>query len=243
MMALYVFPVSAKGEELPISQDEIPTNQIVDETTKSTVLASLFQTPLHFVANQGQFPKEVGYYAKSEGVTIYCTEQGLVFGFAEGSISLKFSSDSPVKPEARGELEGKVNYFIGNDPTLWRTEIPTFKEVVYREVYPGIDWVYSGDQRRLKYTFYLQPDSDPNQILMMYDGIEGLWVDETTGELVIQTEWGEMRDATPVAYQEIEGVRKGVDVSFRLIGEKSVGFALGDYYPNFMLALDQATLH
>ena len=254
MMGLYVFPVLAKGEKLPISLDEIPTNQVVAETTKSTMLSRLFQTPLHFVANQGQFHEEVVYYAKSEGATVYCTEQGLVFGFAEGSISLNFSEDRRVKPkswrlrlQARGELKGKVNYFIGNDPNLWRTDIPTFKEVVYPEVYTGIDLVYSGDQRRLKYTFYLQPHSDPDQILMIYDGIESLWVDDATGELVIQTPWGKMRDAAPVAYQEIEGVRKEVDISFRLpvparqtglMGEKIVAFALGDYDPNFMLTLD-----
>jgi len=143
MMVLCVFPVSTRGEELPI--DEIPTNQTVDETTNSTVLAHLFQTPLRFVANQGQLLEEVFYYAKSEGAMVYCTEQGSVFGFAEGSICLKFSSDSHVKPEARGELKGKVNYFIGNEPALWRTDIPTFREVVYREVYPGIDLVYSGN--------------------------------------------------------------------------------------------------
>jgi len=216
MMALCVFPVSARGEKLPISPDEIPINQVVDETTKSTVLARLFHTPLHFVANHGQFPKEVGYYAKSEGATVYCTEQSLVFGFAEGSISLKFSSDRSIRPEAKGELEGKVNYFIGNDPAFWRTDIPTFKEVVYREVYPGIDLVYSGNQRRLKYTFYLRQHSDPDQILMIYDGIESLCVDDETGELVIQTEWGEMRDAKPLAYQKIEGIRK-VDISLRLM--------------------------
>jgi len=82
---------------------------------------------------------------------------------------------------------------------------------------------------------------------MIYDGIESLCVDDATGELVIQTEWGEMRDAKPVAYQEIEGVRKKVDISFclpvparqtGLMGEKRVVFALGDYDPNFMLTLD-----
>jgi len=235
---LLALPSLAKVDVLPISPDEIPNNQVVDETTRLNVLARLFQTPLHFVANCGQFPEEVVYYAKSEGTTVYCTEQGLTFGFAEGSISLKFSSDKCIKPEAQGELKGKVNYFIGNDPTSWQTDIPTFKEVVYREVYPGIDLVYSGDQRRLKYTFYLQPNSEPDQILMIYDGIESLWVDEKTGELVIQTEWGIMRDAKPIAYQEIDCVRKEVDVSFRLIDEKRVGFAFGDYDPNFMLTLD-----
>ncbi len=74
MMGFCVFPVLAKGEELPTSLDESPTNQLVDETTKSTVLARLFQTPLHFVANHGRFSEEIVYYAKSEGATVYCTE-------------------------------------------------------------------------------------------------------------------------------------------------------------------------
>ena len=222
------------GQVEPHTQQEQPIN----ETTKSDLLATFWQTPLHFVANRGQYAEEMIYYAKSEGALVYCTDQGLTFGFAQGHISLKFSSDRPIKPEARGELEGKVNYFIGNDPTIWRQDIPTFKEIVYRAVYSGIDLVYNGDQRRLKYTFYLQPNSDPEKIQMIYDGIEGLWIDGTTGELVIQTEWGEMRDAAPVAYQEIEGVRKEVEVSFRLIGEERVGFALGDYDPNFMLTID-----
>ena len=216
----------------------IPREQPVDESTKSNLLSAFGKVPLHFVANHGQYPDEVVYYAKSEGATVYCTEQGLVFGFAEGSISLKFSEDRRVKPEVRGELEGKVNYFIGNDPASWQTDIPTFQEVVYPAVYPGIDLVYSGDQRRLKYTFYLKPHSDPGHIQMIYDGIEGVCVDDATGELAIQTPWGEMRDAAPVAYQEIEGVRKAVDIVFRLIDEKRVGFSVGDYDPKFSLTID-----
>ena len=134
-------------EYLPIRQE-----QRVDEATKLNLFKAFGKVPLHFVANQGQFPEEVVYSAKSEGATVYCTDQGLVFGFVEGSISLKFSEERRVRPQARGELKGKVNYFIGNDPALWQTDIPTFSEVVYRDIYPGIDLVYSGDQRRLKYT-------------------------------------------------------------------------------------------
>src|SRR5258708_7649029 len=40
------------------------------------------------------------------------------------------------------ELAGKVNYFIGNDPAKWRTNISTYEQVQYKEVYPGIDLVY-----------------------------------------------------------------------------------------------------
>jgi hypothetical protein len=226
----------------------LPQSQPVDEETKSNILSAFWKAPLHFVANDGQLPDEVVYYAKSEGATVYCTEEGLVFGFAEGSISLKFNAiGAPSLSlrakrsnlEARGELSGKVNYFIGNDPALWRTNIPTFAEVVYKEVYPGIDLVYSGNQRRLKYTFYLEPGADATQIEMTYDGIESLSVDDDTGELVIQTQWcPKMRDAKPVAYQEIDGVKREVSISFRLLDEKKVGFSVGNYDPKFRLTID-----
>jgi len=239
-----------KVEYLPIPQNQSVAEGIKSETEflgKTRFLSAFNKLPLHFVTNQGQLDPSVVYYAKSEGATVYCTEEGLVFGFSEGSISLKFNAIAAPSLslrakrsnlEARSKLEGKVNYFIGNDPALWRTNIPTFQEVVYSDVYPGIDPVYSGHQQRLKYTFYLQPGSNPNQILMIYDGIEDVWVDDATGELVIQTEWGEMRNAAPVAYQEIEGIKKVIDISFRLMGEKKVGFAVADYDRNFMLTLD-----
>ena len=210
----------------------------IDEPTKQTVLARLFKTPLHFVPNQGQLDESVIYYAKSEGAIVYCTDEGLTFRFREGSLCLKFSENRKVIPKAQGALPGTVNYLIGNEPALWRTNIPTFGELVYPQVYPGIDLAYTGTQRRLKYTFYVQPGAHPNQILMRYEGIESLSVDTTTGELIIQTPWGKMHDAAPIAYQEIKEKKKAVDISFRLIDKTRVGFSLGAYDPDYPLVLD-----
>lgn len=123
------------------------------------------------------------------------------FDLTATSITLKFSENKRVRPIVQDQLDGKVNYFIGNDHSAWRTSIPTYEKVVYRDVYDGIDLVYNGDQRRLKYTFYLQPNSDPSHIKMIYDGIEGLSIDQETGELILQTPLGEIRDAAPTAYQ------------------------------------------
>src|SRR5262249_9145044 len=59
------------------------------------------------------------------------------------------------QPEVAGgvELPGKVNYFIGNDPKKWRTNISTYAKVKYQGVYPGIDLVYYGNQQQLEYDF------------------------------------------------------------------------------------------
>ncbi len=229
--------VKSSVSELPDPSDQ----QSVDEESKSKVFSAFGKLPLHFVENRGQLDRAVVYYAKSEGISVFCTAQGLVFRnrvFPKNSVSLKFSEKRCVKPEARNKLPGKVNYFTKNDPALWQTGIPTFSEVVYRKVNPGIDLVYSGNQRRLKYTFYLQPNAEPDEIQMIYEGIEGLSIDDATGELVIRTEWGGMRDDAPTAYQEIDGLRKKVKISFRLIGDKRVGFALGDYDANSILVID-----
>lgn len=47
------------------------------------------------------------------------------------------------------ELAGKSNYFIGNDPKKWRTDVPHYAKVKYGEIYPGIDLIYYGNQRQL----------------------------------------------------------------------------------------------
>ena len=63
------------------------------------------------------------------------------------------------QPELVGleELPGKVNYFLGNDPKKWRTNISTFAKVKYKDVYPGIDLVYYGNQGQLEYDFIVAP--------------------------------------------------------------------------------------
>ena len=62
------------------------------------------------------------------------------------------------------ELPGQTNYFIGNDPALWRTHIPTYGSVEYRNIYPGIDLVYYGHAGRLEYDFRVRPGADPSVI-------------------------------------------------------------------------------
>ena len=68
------------------------------------------------------------------------------------------------------ELPGKVNYFIGNDPAKWHTNIPTYAKVQYSEVYPGVNLVYYGNQGQLEYDMVVQPGADPNQIKLAFEG-------------------------------------------------------------------------
>jgi hypothetical protein len=63
------------------------------------------------------------------------------------------------------ELVGKSNYFIGNDPTKWRTNVANYAQVKYQNVYPGVDLVYYGNQSgELEYDFVVAPGADPSAI-------------------------------------------------------------------------------
>jgi hypothetical protein len=66
-------------------------------------------------------------------------------------------ADPHAKVVGMDELPGKSNYFIGNDPKKWRTNVPNYGKVKYSGVFPGIDLVYYGNQRQLEYDFVVSP--------------------------------------------------------------------------------------
>jgi hypothetical protein len=108
------------------------------------------------------------------------------------------------------ELPGKSNYFIGNDPKKWRTNVPNYAKVKYANVYSGVDLMYYGNQGKLEYDFVIKPGSDPRQIaLEVGAGIvpaQGhprgapLRIDGN-GDLVVGTDGGEVVFHKPVVYQ------------------------------------------
>ncbi|MBI1987948.1 MAG: hypothetical protein HYS70_06350 [Nitrospinae bacterium] len=83
--------------------------------------------------------------------------------------------------------------------------LPTYGQVRYRELWPGIDLVYRGQGGRLKYELIVKPGADPRQIRLAYNRIEGMSVNDA-GDPILQTASGDLRDGRLYAYREI--VRK-----------------------------------
>jgi hypothetical protein len=143
------------------------------------------------------------------------------------------------KPLVSGleELPGKANYFIGNDPAKWRTNVPTYAKVHYREVYPGIDLVYYGNQRSLEYDFVVAPGADPRKIALSFKGAERLEID-AQGDLVLHTMGGIIRQHKPVIYQEVDGVRQEVAGGYVRKGKNRIGFKVAAYDSSRPLVID-----
>jgi len=75
-------------------------------------------------------------------------------------------ANAAAKLTGLAELPGKSNYFIGDDPKKWRTNVPNYAKVKYTSVCPGVDLVYYGNQRQLEYDFVVQPGADARQIAL-----------------------------------------------------------------------------
>jgi len=158
------------------------------------------------------------------------------------SVALDFIGASRhVTPEGSGRTDATVNYFMGA-PERWRTNLPTFEAVTYRELWPGIDLAVNGSQGQLKYAFTLAPGTDATTIRMAYSGARGRLTPE--GAVILQTPVGPISDPPPVAYQERDGRLRPVEARFAVIASSddrfTVGFRVGEYDRSLPLVIDPA---
>ena len=119
--------------------------------------------------------------------------------------------------EGLGQLPGKDNYFLTSDPKTWFTNIPTYSHIQYKDLYPGVDLVYYGNQRQLEYDFVVAPGSDPKAIALQLLGSREQHVAQDGG-LVVAIDGGEVRFQKPIAYQKNDrGERVYVDTEYALV--------------------------
>jgi hypothetical protein len=189
-----------------------PATGNASEAVKAKALEAYGELPLLFIENQGQLDAEVRYYAKAPGQTVYLTDDGIVFDLiryqhemtdvsdladrqAEMLVfSLDFvgASESPTI-QCRDRSKAAVNYFISSAPEKWCSDITSYKEIVYQNVYPGIDLRLYGNAGLLEYDFIVAPGADVSDIALAYKGIDSLALQD--GQLVARTPLGEIKQS------------------------------------------------
>ena len=171
------------------------------------------------------------------------------------------SFDARVKGEE--ELSGKSNYFIGNDPKKWRTNIPTYAKVRVEDIYPGVDLVYYGNQGQLEYDFVVRPGADPSEVkLALTSGPSTKGRDsrgsvdatkaastkiDDNGDLVVPVDGSEVRFHKPVIYQPAFSgkVERAIPVEghYTINEQNEVAFAIGDYDRTRPLVIDPVLVY
>jgi Abnormal spindle-like microcephaly-assoc'd, ASPM-SPD-2-Hydin/Beta-propeller repeat len=215
--------------------------------------------PLAFELNEGQSDSRARFLSRRGRFAVYLNAEGAVVALqrphgSDNSEARNRKVSFPERPttgetgelavfqmkllganqnaeiEGVDELPGKTNYFIGNDPKKWHTNLANYSKVRYRNVFRGVDLYFYGHEQRLEYDFVVAPGSDPSAIQLKFEGAKSLRVDGS-GNLVLDLGKEEVRFHKPVLYQPaaegevgtnaVDGgfvVRRGNRVSFSLLG-------------------------
>ena len=231
--------------------------------TRPQARNSYGKLPLSFEPNRGQTDEQVKFMARGAGYTLFLTPTEAVFSLQRnrGAISedLADSILSAPKPAQQtssvlrvqllnadrtaavtglDQLPGRTNYFRGNDPSKWTTNLATFAKVQYSEILNGIDLVYYGNQGQLEYDFVVSPGADAHQINLKFSGARNLHVDKPTGDLVLRVGDEEIRFHKPVAYQNDADSKHLVAADYALDANNRVSFVLGKYDRRNALVID-----
>lgn len=171
------------------------------------------------------------------------------------AVHMELVGANPNAPVAGlSELPGKSNYFIGDDPKKWHTNVPTYARVEYKNVYPDINLMYHGRHSQLEYDFVVAPGADPRVITLKVKlehsklaaargQTETRARIDAQGDLVVPAEVGEVRFQKPVAYQLIsssgtQSSRSYVDCRYVFLEGGKIGFEVAAYDESKALTID-----
>ncbi len=210
--------------------------------SKEAVSAKLALLERGWVKNEGQWDGRALFSAPGYFGTTWITKDGqLVHTAVKGKESWVISERwvggkvQAITPEE--ELPTRVSFFIGNDPSKHKTNLPTYRYVSLGEVWSGIEVKLKATQKTVEKLFYIKPGADPSKIVVQVDGAKGLKLSKD-GEIIIQTGLGELKLSKPIAWQEKDGKKLPVEVSYKLIGKNCYSFEVAKADPSLPVVID-----
>ena len=223
----------------------------------------LRRVPVAFVPNLGQWDHAARYVARVGAMTVFLEEKGWTFTLVERTAGKESRREKPATPEtaptrgvavrmtfagaskpvlaAEDRLPGRHHYFLGNDPAKWRSDVPLYASVRYREVQPGVDVRAREHGGHFEYDLLLQPDADLDPVEIAVEGIERMRVDGDA--LVLETRLGPVRMPAPLSWEESPaGEKIPIKCRYVLRGEGRFGFEALGRQPGWALTVDPGLL-
>src|SRR5258707_8219942 len=90
------------------------------------------------------------------------------------------------------QIEGITNYYLGSRAI---TALQHYSSVRVRNIRPGIDIVYHGNQRELEYDLVVHPGANVNALWLRFAGSQPALADN--GDILLRTNAGEVRQHKP----------------------------------------------
>jgi len=219
--------------------------------SKEAVSAKLADLERGWVKNEGQWDQRALFSAPGYFGTTWITKDGELLHVAVKKeeckekacpskgwvISERWVGGKVQAIKGEEELETKVSYFIGNDPSKHKSGLSTYRYVSLGEVWSGVEVQLKATQKTVEKLFYVKPGADPSKIVVQVDGAEGLKLSKD-GEIIIQTGLGDLKLSKPIAWQEKDGKKLPVEVSYKLIGKNRYSFEVAKADPSLPIVID-----
>ena len=194
-----------------------------------------------FVPNRGQTDAQVRYYTTGADSSVYFTDRKAVLSLTRGdrgaALHMRFDGANPEATlEAHRRTHARMSYLTG-DRARSRSDLPTYREVVYRDLWPGIDAAFTINASGLKYEFRLAPGADASDIRLSYAGADAVSLAKS-GDLRVRTPLGTVTDARPHSYQRIAGRMVPVASGYGLAGANGIRLRVGAHDPRRPLVID-----
>tara|TARA_Y100000782_G_scaffold115416_1_gene158062 strand:+ start:1477 stop:6072 length:4596 start_codon:yes stop_codon:yes gene_type:complete len=223
-------------------------------------------TGFEFVENKGQFHPNVKYKANINSGALFLEsnqwsyhfyDAGLLSALHTGTSDENLDFDHPemrhhayrvlflnsnnsVELEADEVQPHFYNFFRGNDPNKWASQVNAFKHVRYKELYNRINLELYTTEDHLKYDWVVAPGGDPTAIQWQYEGVDELYLKR--GRLHITTSLNENWEEAPYAYQIINGKQVEVKCAYVLTEENTVTFEFPNGYDSSLPLIIDPTL-
>ena len=242
----------------------------MSESTKSRLVKMYAKQAMRFERNEGQTDAQVTFLARGAGYRLFLTPDEAVIALRTPRVGPSFTPhvDSPASTAMRlrflgtntatavvgmEKLPGHSNYFMGKDPSHWRTQVPAYARVRYEGIYPGVDLIYHGNPSQLEYDFVAAPGADVSVITMEVTRLRAnldkgeMATDilprmDAAGNLVLDAGDGRLVLHKPVVYQTADSRKKTdrtyVDARYVMRGANRVGFEVGAHDARKALVID-----
>ena len=218
-------------------------SNLPDEARKGQIVKDMQNIRVPFVENKGQINNgDVKFYASTFGGTVFVNENGfLSYNLPaednNGVVLKEIFTDKNMNIKGLDPSPASVNYFIGKDKNNWKTDIPSYNRISLGEVYKGIEVTLQVQGNTVEKLFTVSPNESPEQIKVKLDGCKELIVNGN-GELEVITELGAVKFTKPIAFQEINGKKKSIDIAYAIHQKNSYSFQLGNYDQTKPLVID-----
>ena len=218
----------------------------------------------YFLENKGRLPSFIQYTAQTSGGMLFFDKSGYTvlmkdtkmydslwehihkyktlkhdFSIQWHRFDVKFIGANLVDIKTENPSITKYNFYKGNNPANWHTNLRSYGAITYLNIYPSIDWHIESQLQTVKHSFILKPGSNPKNIKINYSHTKNMRI--VNGNLIVECSVGQIVEHKPYAYQIINKDTILIECNYVLQenkGKYELSYRLSEYNFAYELVID-----